>query len=377
MDPCSSRTVTGSFRHNVPRSASSGAAVPSPAACFAQKADHLRHVAPVARVASHPFPKVAVIIVNWNSETLLGKCLSALRLQTLSPDKMIVVDNGSAIKKLEKLEAGYPEVQFIRLMKNVGFAAANNIGVKAAEGCSWVALLNPDAFPEPPWLENLLRSALRYPEHSFFGSRLLCACDCDRLDGSGDVYHTSGMMWRRNHRRPAVKSDLDACEIFSACAAAALYRREAFLAVGGFDEDYFCYCEDVDLGFRLRLAGHRGMYIPDAVACHIGSATTGRRSDFAVYHGHRNLVWTFVKNMPEPLFWWYLPLHVGLNLFSLLWFSLQGQGGPIFRAKLDAVRGLKKVWRQRRLIQRDNKVSCSDLRRVMTRGLKAALTRQC
>jgi GT2 family glycosyltransferase len=376
MELRSPRAVADSLRHDERLLALSGVAVPSSIACFGEEAAQGHEVAPIAQTAAVAVPKVAVIIVNWNSETCLRTCLSALRLQTWRPDRTIVVDNGSATEGLRKLEAAYPEVQFIRLAKNVGFAAANNIGVKAAEGCSWIALLNPDAFPEPLWLENLLRAASRYPEHSFFGSRLLCAWDSDRLDGTGDVYHASGMMWRRNHGRTAVQNDLDNREIFSACAAAALYRREAFLAVGGFDEDYFCYCEDVDLGFRLRLAGHRGMYIPDAVVCHIGSATTGRHSDFAVYHGHRNLVWTFVKNMPKPLFWRYLPLHVALNLYSLLWFSLRGQGTPIFRAKLDAVRGLKKVWRQRRLIQQDNRIHWSDLRGVMSRGLRAALIRR-
>jgi GT2 family glycosyltransferase len=104
------------------------------------------------------------------------------------------------------------------------------------------------------------------------------------------------------HGTPASALKGSECEIFSPCAAAALYRRSALLEVGGFDEDFFCYVEDVDLGFRLRLAGYRCLYVPLSVAHHIGSGTTGgKNSDFSVYHGHRNLVWAFVKNMPGVL----------------------------------------------------------------------------
>lgn len=321
--------------------------------------------------------KVAVIIVNCYSEGYLLKALLMLQSQTFRPYRTIVVDNASYPEKMRGIEAEYPGVEFIRPGKNVGFAAANNRGAREAEGCHWIALLNPDAFPDSTWLENLLLAALQNPQYSFFGSRMLCATDSERLDGTGDVYHTSGMVWRRNHGRSAGKTDLDHCEIFSACAAAALYRREAFLEVGGFDESYFCYSEDVDIGFRLRLFGHKGMYVPNAVVHHIGWATTGRRSDFAVYHGHRNLVWTFVKNMPMPLLWVYLPQHILLNLFSLLWFSLQGQTGVIFRAKFDAMRGMARVWGQRKLIQKNRKVLPAELRKVMCSGLRAAWSRRC
>lgn len=124
----------------------------------------------------------------------------------------------------------------------------------------------------------------------------------------------------------------------------------------------------MDLGFRLRLAGYRCLYVPDAVVHHVGSAITGRRSDFTVYHGHRNLVWVFVKNMPGPLFWLYLPQHLLFNLVSILWYTLRGQGRVILRAKWDAIRGLPRVWRQRKAIQAKRKVGAWELRRLMARG---------
>jgi GT2 family glycosyltransferase len=157
--------------------------------------------------------------------------------------------------------------------------------------------------------------------------------------------------------------------VFSVCAAAALYRRDAFVDAGGFDASYFCYAEDVDLGFRLRLAGHQSLYVPDAVVLHVGSATSGPRSDFALYHGHRNLVWTYVKNMPPSLFWLYLPQHIALNVVSLAWFTVRGRSRAIWRAKWDTLKGLPRVWRERRRIQSSRRAETPDIRRVMTRGL--------
>jgi GT2 family glycosyltransferase len=115
----------------------------------------------------------------------------------------------------------------------------------------------------------------------------------------------------------------------------------------------------------LRLLGYRCLYVPNAKVEHFGSAIVGRRSDFAVYYGHRNMVWTYVKNMPSRLFWCGLPQHILANLAGLIWFSLIGQAGPIFRAKRDALLGLKKTIKQRKSIQRNSKVSSKNLKKII------------
>jgi len=318
---------------------------------------------------------VAVIIVNFNSGTLLGECLRHLQAQSRIPERIIVVDNASEDGAIEPLLLVYPEVEWIRLERNVGFAAANNLAARQAVGVEWLALLNPDAFPEPDWLECLLRAARLDPGCASVGSRLLDAQEPDRLDGTGDTYHACGLAWRRDHGRWVAQGTTVAGEIFAPCAAAALYRRTAFFDAGGFDEEYFCYFEDVDLGFRLRLLGYRCQYAPDAVVRHVGSAITGRRSPFSLYHGHRNLVWTWCKNMPGPLFWLYLPQHVLLNLGSMLWYALRGRGSILLQAKWDALRGLPRCWRQRRAIQARRRVSPLQLRRMMSRGMGALYRR--
>ena len=313
-------------------------------------------------------PKIAVIIVNANTGEHIERALESLGAQTLAPARVIVVDNASTDGSPDAIVKRFPSVELIRLDRNVGFAAANNLAVRAAEDCDWVALLNPDAFPLKDWLTALARAIERHPGYAFFGSRLVSAEQPSVLDGTGDVYHVSGLAWRRDHGRPATVAP-QAGEIFSPCAAAALYRRDAFLEVGGFDESYFCYFEDSDLAFRLRLAGQRCLYVPDAVVHHVGSVAAGRLSDFTVYHSFRNLVWTYAKNMPSPLVWLYLPQHVVAAGLTLAWFGLRGQGRLVLSSKRDALRELPRVLAQRRTIQRARKASARELRRAMATGV--------
>ncbi|MEO8418648.1 MAG: glycosyltransferase family 2 protein, partial [Methylophilaceae bacterium] len=218
--------------------------------------------------------------------------------------------------------------------------------------------------------EALLSAVRDYPGFDVFGSKLVVAADPALLDGVGDVYHVSGLAWRMGHGASVSFFSEQAREVFSPCAAAALYRRNALVEAGGFDEDFFCYSEDVDLGFRLRLAGHRCLYVPTSVAHHVGSGTTGgQHSDFAVYHGHRNLVWTYVKNMPGVLFWMFLPLHLAMNLVVMVAFMLRGQGRTILRAKWDAIKGLPKMWHKRRLIQLNRVATVSEILRSMDKRI--------
>jgi GT2 family glycosyltransferase len=300
-------------------------------------------------------PFCSVILVNYNGKAFLDRTLASLRSQTYRQFETILVDNASTDGSLEYLESRSLDLTVVRLSTNRGFAAANNIGVRVSRG-EWIALLNNDAFPQNDWLETLFRATRRHPEYSFFASCLLLAPALNKIDGLGDVYHFSGLAWRQGHGHPVDRLIPEPVEVFGPCGAAALYRRDIFLAAGGFDEDYFCYHEDVDLAFRLRLRGQRCLYLPDAVVGHLASATHGAASDFVRYHSHRNLVWTFVKNMPSFLFYFFLPAHLLLNLGSLLFFSFQGQGKTIWKSKRDAVSALPRVWLQRKKIQQQRQI---------------------
>lgn len=312
--------------------------------------------------------RVGVVIVNHNAGGHLAQALESLARQTAAPWRVIVVDNASDDSSLDGLEERFPSVELVRSQENLGFAAGNNLAIRMSDDCDFVALLNPDAFPEPDWLATLLRAAADHPECGFFCSRLILAGDAGTLDGTGDQYHVSGLAWRRDQGAPA-SVEREEGETFSACAAAALYRRDALLAVGGFDESFFCYYEDTDLAFRLRLAGHRCLYVPAAVARHVGSATTGALSAFTIYHSARNQLWTYVKNMPAPLVWLYLPQHLLVTVLTILVYSLHRQGRAALAGKVDGLRGLPRVLAERRRIQAARIAGVPDLRRAMAGGV--------
>jgi GT2 family glycosyltransferase len=319
---------------------------------------------------------VAVIIVNYNAGQMLARCLNALKRQTFRDFRTILVDNASSDGSADAIETRFSDVTVVRSHRNLGFAAANNLGLVHAQNCPWVALLNPDAFAEPNWLESFMRASERHSEYVFFGCLMRDASSSENLDGTGDVYHVSGLSWRRDRGVAESKATMEAGEIFGPCAAAALYRQDILEEVGGFDERFFCYIEDIDLAFRLRLRGHRCWYVPEAVVHHVGSGITGKQSDFSVYHGHRNMVWTFFKNMPVVLLCLYLPLHVIANLAGLAKHATQGRFRVVLRAKLDALKGLPAMLGTRGATQRARSVDAWSLRKSMARGIGPLIHRR-
>lgn len=312
------------------------------------------------------------MIVAWNSVKHLHRCLNSLRAQIIQDFEIILVDNGSTDGSADGVQGKYSDlrIKVVALDKNLGFAAANNIGARLARG-KWLALLNADAYPEPDWLENLIAAAEDNPQFNFFSSRQIQANAPDLLDGAGDVYHASGLAWRQHYNRPASTYGLHSEEVFGACAAAALYRKDDFLAVGGFDETFFSYFEDVDISFRLRLMNGCCLYVPQAVVYHVGSASTGKTSDFAYYHVHRNMVWTFFKDMPAFLFWCFLPFHMLINIHLTFSFLIKEKRTIVLKAKWDALRGLPAVLRARKKVQSARKAAWRDLYSIMEKDLFA------
>ena len=292
---------------------------------------------------------VTVVVVAYEAAAQLPLCLAAVAAQTVPPRRVVVIDNDSRDASADIAEAAGAEV--VRAGANLGFAAANNLAASRT-GTEWIALLNPDAYPAPDWLERLLDATRRWPEAEAFGSTQIDAGDEAVLDGIGDAYFFAGIPYRAGFGR--ANRDLPGeGEVFGPCAAAALWRRERFLALGGFEERFFCYGEDVDLAYRHRLEGGACVQVPDAVVRHEGSGISGRRSDFTTYHGHRNRVWTYLRDTPLPLLLASLPLHLTLNLYLVLRLAVAGQHRPYLRALRDAARGAGPFLGERRALHAD------------------------
>ncbi|MBX5442389.1 MAG: glycosyltransferase family 2 protein [Solirubrobacteraceae bacterium] len=212
--------------------------------------------------------RVAAVVPNFNGARWLPACLAALRAQTRPFDELIVVDNGSADGSADGLG---PDVAVVRLGRNRGFAAAANAGLRATDA-DWVALVNSDVELDPGWLSAML-SATGADDVASVAGKMVRLDDPGVIDDAGDFLRRDGVCEQRGRgHRDDGRWD-EPGEVFSACAGAALLRRGPALAVGGFDERFFSYLEDVDLGLRLRLAGWRAVYVPAAVARHAGGGS--------------------------------------------------------------------------------------------------------
>jgi GT2 family glycosyltransferase len=315
--------------------------------------------------------KIAVIIVNWNGGELLLAAVNSVVQQTLPADRILVVDNNSSDGSMESIKAlTSPKIEILEMGQNLGFAQANNHAIRLLDDCDWVALLNPDAIAADDWLLEMSRGVFGYPNVKSFASRMMSLAEPTKIDGAGDCYHISGLVWRRFHGKKLKEAGVMRDQsVFGACAGASMYSREAFLEVGGFDEDFFCYCEDVDLAFRLQLRGLECKYLCGAVVMHMGGGTTGSDNRFADYHGHRNLVWVWVKNMPIFLFLLLLPVAILANLTVVIQKTMQGRGRAVVKGKRDGLTGIFRNWNKRKKILSHREISVIKLFSIMSKSV--------
>jgi N-acetylglucosaminyl-diphospho-decaprenol L-rhamnosyltransferase len=309
-------------------------------------------------------PEFSVIVVAYKSSRVLSRCMDALARQSHRGFEILIVDNGGNDGAVDALEAETARIRVLRPGSNLGFAAANNLAAREAKA-DWLVMLNPDAFAEPDWLSEISAATRSYPGVAMFGSTQLRADEPDVIDGAGDHYHPLGLAWRGGEGGPAELIDTDTA-VFAPCAAAAVYRRDAYDQAGGFAEDFFCYYEDVDLGFRLRLAGESCVQLSRAKVHHLGSNAAGAGSDFIRYHVTRNRIWTFLRCMPGPLFLILFPSLLATLAARLVIAALTGGIACRWRAMADAAAALPRVWAERRLIQSRRRVGSRQVARMMT-----------
>ncbi len=224
-----------------------------------------------------------MVIPNWNGRDWLPACLRSLDAQRRPPAEVIVVDNGSHDGSLAYLRHAHPSVRVIELGANTGFAHAANRGIEAARS-PWVALINTDIQLAPDWLGRMAQAAAHDGDLAAVACKMLSLDDPTVIYDAGDVLRRDGACEQRGRFTPDDGRFDAAGEVWGACAGAALFRRDAVLGLGGFDERFFAYLEDADLSLRLRLAGWRCRYEP-AVALHAGEGSSGQLAG-----GHHRLV---------------------------------------------------------------------------------------
>jgi GT2 family glycosyltransferase len=315
--------------------------------------------------------RAAVVIPTWNGAHYLGPCLDSLAAQT-HPARIIVVDNGSEDGTAELVRDRFPSVTLLALGTNHGFAGAVNAGIAEARqnGVEYVALLNNDAVADREWLERLIATGDAHPEAGTVTSKFLLQ-DGVHIDSTGDFYSSWGWAYPRG-RDEVDQGQYDAPElreVFCGSGGASLFRVAMLEAVGPFDEDYFAYLEDQDLGFRAQLMGWRARYEPDARAYHRMMGTSGLLPDFGRYQAIRNCIFLYVKNLPSPLVWRYLPKF----LLGLVLMAANDVRRRRFRAiagaYLDAARRLPSMLRKRRQIQAGRRVEVAYIDSILVHPL--------
>jgi GT2 family glycosyltransferase len=311
-------------------------------------------------------PPTSIIIPNWNGARHLPTCLDSLRRQTYPNFEVIVVDNGSTDGSLELLERDYPEVKVVALPENRGFAGGVNAGIRQARG-EIVAVFNNDAEADPRWLEELAEALARHPEAGMATPKVLLFDQCHVIHTVGDFYGVDGVPGNRGVWQHDV-GQFDREEyVFGAAGVAAAYRRAMLDEVGLFDEDFFSFCEDVDLAWRAQLAGWKCVYAPQAVVYHKLSATGGGK--IASYYCGRNFIYVMAKNYPTSL----LKKHwrrIGRAQIDIAWEAWKAWRGEAARARLRGqlagLLGLPRMLAKRRAVQASKRVSDEYLESILT-----------
>ncbi len=289
--------------------------------------------------------RASVIIPNYNGERFLGGCLDSLESQTRRPHKTIVVDNGSSDRSLD-MARGHPvRPEVISLDENKGFACAANAGLRAAD-TEAVALLNNDAVTHELFIQEGLRAMELHPLVSMFACLMLDYERRDRVDSAGNEYGRDGRPRPRGRGLPA-RGFMNKAEVMCPCAGAAFFRRGLFDEVGLFEEGFFSYLEDIDLGLRARSRGHVCMFVPGSKVYHVGAGTDlldrpgGKRVDSSerVHWIARNRVRVVARNWPtEYVFRWMPWLVFGIFRSAAYHAAVSRQIVPFIKGLADGAR---------------------------------------
>jgi len=328
-------------------------------------------------------PLVTVIVVNWNGASFVEQCLASLEKQTWRNREFILVDNGSvdgSTECLRKWTEQIPDAQAILLTRNTGFCEANNLAFARAKG-EWIALLNNDAVAEPNWIEELVRHGDPARRIGMLGGKILLAEPGGVIDKAGHLIYWDG----QNRGRGTMEIDVGQYdqeeEILWPDACAALYHRRVYEETGGFDDAFFAFGDDADLGMRARLLGWKAWYVPTAVVHHRHSATAGVYSPLKIKLVERNRLLLAIKSFPLTL----LLSNPYWSIRRFVWHSYaaskrQGAAGQFVEAQgwcrlaiiliwahLSAARILPSALRKRWSIQRTKRLSNREVRDLLRR----------
>lgn len=320
-------------------------------------------------------PLLSVIIPNWNGKRFLEECIDSLKGQTFQNFETILVDNGSIDDSVEFAAKCYGDfIRIIRNSKNLGFTGGNNVGIQASKG-EYIVLLNNDTWADPRWLEELARATRFDPPIGMWGSKVRSYYQRNRIEGAGELIYWDGLcrargQYEQDHGR------YDAMEeILFPPGCGAMYRKSLFDGIGLFDEDFFAYADDSEIGIRARLAGWKCLYVPAAIVYHKNSGTAGQYSPLKAFYVERNRLWITIKYFPFPLLF-LSPFFTFYRFAFQAYGALTHQGaagkfakkysplrlmGILLKAYGSGFRYLPRMWKKRKELRPLRKVSYGEV----------------
>jgi len=316
-------------------------------------------------------PVVSAIVVNYNGGEMLQDALGSLLAQTWPGLEVILVDNASTDGSVESAQRRFGDrIVTVRNPRNEGFAGGNNTGFAAARG-DWMFLLNPDAVCDPEVIAELMRFAADKPNVGQLACRVVRADQPNFFDSVGLLLYPDGVSRSRGWQEKDQGQYDRAEEVLAPHGCACALRKTMLDEIGVFDEDFFCYFEDLDLGVRGQLAGWKCWYVPDARVRHVKSATAGNYSVFKAYHVERNRLYCLWKWMPRflllvaPLFTlnryamqgYAAHTHQGLSAEFVKEYSLMRLFVLLIQARIAALYRLPRMLAKRKRIRKARKIS--------------------
>lgn len=269
--------------------------------------------------------KVSVVIPNYNGKHFIDGCIESLRKQTMHNFEIIVVDNGSVDGSIPYIKEHYPDIVLIDMKENTGFSGAVNEGIKYAKA-PYIFLLNNDTECEPDCIEHLCKTMEKKETIFSVASKMIQYHNRQLLDSAGDIYTMVGWAFNRGNGKNVSRYEKEE-RVFTACAGAALYRKSVFDVIGVFDEQFFAYREDIEIGVRGRIFGYENWYCPNAIVYHIGSGTSGsKHNEFKVKLGVRNNLYFNYKTMPLLFLVWNFPFFFLGYMIKGIYFTKKGLG---------------------------------------------------
>lgn len=308
---------------------------------------------------------VAVIIPTFNKKDLLKECLDSLKKQTFSDFSITIIDNGSFDGTAEMLKKDFPESYVIRNSNNRGFVAVNQ-GIKISQG-DFVVLLNNDAVADKNWLKELVEGLKRHPEAGFAASKILNYHKRNIIDSAGDGF-SFAMMGGYSIGKGEKDGSKYAREkyCFSATGGGSIYRKSLFNKIGLFDEKFFAFFEDIDLGFRANWAGFKCIYLPKAILYHRGGETAIHNSNFHLLLTDRNKIITVMKNLPFKFFWHYKRSTYNMLMWPFIEFRMQRMKvWPFIKNRFLLILWLPQILFQRFVILTYRKITISQMENII------------